>query len=729
MTNRINVNQSFLFGKPQAGSFSYPATATQHHAIRVSHTIVDRYAGASVVETICGKEPNVGVIAHHLKKNNVRKQIANFFITNAVVDVIESVISTQAVREDEAQTTVDAIIKAIASAVKNVSARTIITEYVVALARTRGLVAGTTAITQILEYEKKPVSIDDLSMELAAQSATVEFKASTTGKFFQTRMAKKAYAQAFAEALRPVGFELHSARNVQHILDDIVKGVYVQLMAASHPDTLGTIEDSWLHSPVVEELAACLPFITAALDLNKKNPGIRSLKPKNDLYTLDREAPAVLAKIKGSRRYAFVSKDEFLATYGKISVKDLDGTPMFFVMYEEAGVQPIAQALNVFKDAVLPDVAKSVLAAEEYITKYIASSLPNGESVKLSYHANRILNTLQHAVESGDIRLRFPLHELGEDGSDKGTTTPTLLSENIGLFMALDEEDATEEVRRDIAWMYADEVLLSYDKDANEVNPVYRIKTDVKRFPELEWNAGLTPDGFYVTQDVGAVFLLGRDLSPKGHVIPKSQLISSDAIGTRVLGLDDSAGRLVSETDVPFSVSIGGSRVSGRMTTFDIGLQHMSEFTVFVKALHNEKVVSSIARSYQFLEAMEQDLTAIASNPIDDLTHSDWGQVTVTHQLVAFMQQTRIQSLVEMSREVSAQYRAVVRSIMQMSAMSDLKPEEVYRLRGVLKQKGFEVYGDLIALQMVLKTCGLDASFVEDALKSTELTNVILRVS
>nr|QYF49701.1 MAG: hypothetical protein 3 [Guangxi cystovirus 4]QYF49804.1 MAG: hypothetical protein 3 [Guangxi cystovirus 18] len=725
MQNQIDVSKTFLFGKPQAGSFSYPADSTQHQAVRVSHTIVDRYAGASVVETICGKEPNIGVIAHHLKKRNVRKQVADFFITNKVVEIIESVVSTQTVKENEAQTTIDAVIKAIAAVVKDTSVRAIVTEFVVALARTRGLVAGTTEITQILEYEKKPVSIDDLSMELAAQSAAVEFKANVTGKFFQKSMAKKAYAQAFAEALRSVGFELHSARNVQHILDDIVKGVYVHLMAASHPETLGAIDDSWLKSPVVEELAACLPFITSALDLDKKNPGIRNLKPKNDLYTLDREAPAVLAKIKGSRRYAFVSRDEFLATYGKISVKDLDGTPMFFVMYEEAGVQPVAQALNVFEDAVLPGVAKSVLAAEEYVTKYIASSLPGGESVKLSYHANRILNTLQHAVESGDVRIRFPV-VVDHDNDEK---RPTLLSENIGLFMALEEEDAADAVRRDIAWMYADEVLLSYDSDMNEVTPVYRVKTDVKKFPEFEWNAGLTPDGFYVTQDVGAVFLLGRDLSPKGHVIPKSQLISSDAIGTRVLGLDDDADRLVSETDVPFSVSIGGSRVSGRMTTFDVGLQDMSEYTVFVKALHNEKVVSAISRSYQFLEALERDLNVMASHPVDDASYSDWGQVTVTHQLVAFMQQARVQSLVEMARDVSAQYRTVVRSIMQMAAMRDLKPEEVYRLRGVLKQKSFEVYSDLIALQMVLQTCGLDASFVEDALKSKELTNVVLRVA
>lgn len=726
MENQTNISQTFLFSKPRVGSFSYPTDTTQHQAIRVSHTIVDRYAGASVVETICGKEPNVGVIAHHLKKHNVRKLVADFFITNKVVEVIESVVSTQAVQEDEAQTTIDALIKAIASVVKDTSARAVVTEFVVALARARGLVAGTTAITQILEYDKKPVSIDDLSMELAAQSAVVEFKASTAEKFFQKRMAKKAYAQAFAETLRPIGFELHSARNVQHILDDIVKGVYVHLMAASHPGTLGAIDDSWLKSPVVEELAACLPFITSALDLDKKNPGIPTvLTPKNDLYTLDREAPAVLAKLKGSRRYAFVSKDEFLATYGKISVKDLDGTPMFFVMYEEASVQPVAQALNVFEDAVLPGVAKNVLAAEEYVTKYIASSLPSGESVKLSYHANRILNTLQHAVESGDVRIRFPVVVDHGNWEER----PTLLSENIGVFLALEEENAADTVRRDLAWMYADEVLLSYNPDENEVTPVYRIKTDVKRFPEFEWNAGLTPDGFYVTQDVGAVFLLGRDLSPKGHVIPKSQLISSDVIGTRVLGLDDDAGRLVSETDVPFNVSIGGSRVSGRVTTFNIGLQNMSEYTVFVKALHNEKVISAISRSYRLLEALERDLSTMASHPIDEASHSDWGQVTVTHQLVAFMQQARVQSLVEMSRDVSAQYRAVVRSIMQMAAMRDLKPAEVYRLRGVLKQKSFEVYSDLIALQMILQTCGLDASFVEDALKSKELTNVVLRVA
>nr|QYF49726.1 MAG: hypothetical protein 4 [Guangxi cystovirus 8] len=725
MSNQIEVNKAFLFSKPEVGSFSYPADATQHQAVRVSHTIVDRYAGASVVETICGKEPNVGVIAHYLKKSGVREATANFFITNKVAEVIESVVSTQTVHENEAQTTIDAMIKAIAAAVTNTSARVVVTEFVIALAWTRGLIAGTTATTQIMEYEKKPVSIDDLSMELAAQSATVEFKTSATGAFFSKRMAKKAYAQAFAEALRPIGFELHSARNVQHILTDIVKGVYVRLMAASHPDTLGSIEDAWLNSPIVEELSACLPFITAALALDEANPGIKNIKPQNDMYTLDREAPAVLAKLKGSRRYAFVSRDEFLATYGKISVKDLDGTPMFFVMYEEAGVQPVAQALNVFEDAILPGVAKSVLAAEEYVTKYIASSLPNGESVKLSYHANRILNTLQHTVESGDIRIRFPVitdHENEE-------SQPTLLSENIGLFMALEEEDATEEIRRSIAWMYADEVLLSYNPDTGAVTPVYRIETDVKKFPEFDWNAGLTPDGFYVTKDVGAVFLLGRDMSPKGHVIPKSQLISSDVIGTRVLGLDDDANRLVSKTDVPFSVSIGGSRVSGRTTTFDIGLQNVSEYTMFVKALHNEKVVSAIARAYQFLEALEDDLTVMASNPIDETSGSDWGQVTVTHQLVAFMQQARVQSLVEMSRDVSAQYRAVVRSIMQMAAMKDLKPEEVHRLRGVLKQKSFEVYSDLIALQMILQTCGLEASFVEDALKSTELTNVVLRVA
>nr|QYF49721.1 MAG: hypothetical protein 4 [Henan cystovirus 2] len=726
--SKLNSNKAFMFHNPKQGSFGYPITATQYQGIKATHTIVDRFAGASVVEKICGKEPNVGVVAHNLKSTGIRTQVAEFFLSNQPYGIIKSVLATQTVRKGEPQTTIDALIKAIAANVKDVRVRNIVSEFIIPLAYARGLIAGSTEMTLVMEYPKSPVTVNDLSMELAAQAAAVEFKLADSEKHFTERMAKEAYAQAFAEALRPIGFEMHSARNVQHILDDIVKAIFVRLMSPSRPDMIGTLDDSWLHSPVVVELSGCYTFIEAALQLGAKSPkGPRNITVKNDAYMLDREAPAVLARLKGARRYSFVSRDEFLSTYGKVSVKDLDGTPMYFVLYENAAIQQVAQALNVFDDAVLPGVAKNVLPGEEHIMKYIASAIPKTDSVSTAFHANRILTSIEHAIQSGDFRLTYPIQSTDEEGNQ--VELSTVFTDSVGIFLALEQEDAEESLRRELAWMFSDEVLLGYDSDSMSVTTVYRTKTSATNHRKLEWMAGLDQDGHFISSDEGAILLMGRDVTPTAYVSPRSQLISESVFNTRVLGLSKDEDRLIKEQELAFNVPVGGERLSGRISTFEIGLQDVSQYTSFVRALHNDKVAKTISRAYDFLGLLEEGLTTLATHPVSEEDAGEFGSTVVTHQLVSFLQQRRVESLVQMSQDVSQQYRSVVRTIMQSSAMKTMKPDQVYRLRGILKQKSFEVYSDLVALQALFTTCGFEAEYIIEAMKSNDLANVILRVA
>nr|QYF49680.1 MAG: hypothetical protein 4 [Guangxi cystovirus 1] len=713
-----------VFTKPVAEEIGYTGGNVQSNPLRITHTIVDRLAGSSIVETICGKEPNLSIVATRLKKNNVRKQAAEFFITHGVTNVLKDVISTQTVREGEAQTTVDMLIKAINSNVKGQDLQSVVAEFVVPLAYKVGLIVGKTEITTIVEYPVAPVTISDLSLELAAQSALLQYNEISTNGLFTPRMAKAAYIQAFAESLRPIGFDLNNSRNIQHILDDVVKGVYVHIMSPSRVETIGDIEETWLNSQVVAELMSCYPFIAAALEgSNGKNlHGSRNVRPRNDAYTLDREAPMALARLKGSKRYAFFSRDEYLSTFGKNTICDLDGSPLFFALYQEAELQPIAQALNVFEDAVLSGVAKNIVATEDHVTKFIASSLPRGESMKLTYHVNRFLNALQHVIESGDIRLRHEVSDLEE-----GKKQP-LLATSIGIQFGVHGDTSSDDAIRELAWMYADEVFISYDEELKKVTPLYRVVTEHKNLHDLTWSAGLAPDGTFVTTDEGMVFLLGRDFSSKQSVAPRAQLIGSSAINTRVVGLDVDA-RLVGDERISFNLSIGGTRVTGKVNTHDIGMQDLSEFTVFVKALHNAKVSETFAHVHQALIRLEEDVNLLASTPMEDGDDEAFGHTLVTHQLVSFLQQARLMSLITMADSVSPQYRSIVRSVLQMEAMATLKPAEVFRLKGLLKQRSFQAYSDLFALQLVLTTCGLDSSYIEKALTSEQLSNVILRLS
>lgn len=712
------------FNNPTMNEIGYVGGNVQNNPLRVTHTIVDRLAGSSIVETICGKEPNLSIIANHLKRNNIRKQAAEFFITHGVTNVLKDVIPAQTIREGEAQTTVDMLIKAINSNVKGKELQSVVAEFVVPLAYKVGLIAGKTEMTTIVEYPVTPVTIGDLSLELAAQSALFQYKDISINGLFTPRMAKAAYIQAFAESLRPIGFDLNNSQNIQHILDDIVKGVYVHIMSPSRVETIGDIEETWLNSQVVTELMSCYPFVSAALEgsSGKNLHGSKNVRPRNDAYTLDREAPMALARLKGSKRYAFVSRDEYLSTFGKNTICDLDGSPMFFTLYQEAELQPVAQALNVFEDAVLPGVAKNIVATEEHVTKFVASALPRGESMKLSYHANKFMNALQHVIESGDIRLRYEISDLA-DGKEQ-----PLLATSIGVQFGVHDDVSSAATIRELTWMYADEIFISYDEEMKTVTPLYRIQTEYKNLHDLTWSAGLAPDGTFVTTNEGMVFLLGKDIASKQSVAPRAQLIGSSAMNTRVIGLDVET-RLINDERVSFNLSIGGTRITGKVNTHDIGMQDLSEFTVFVKALHNAKVSEAFANVHQALTRLETDVSLLASTPMEDLDDEAFGHTLVTHQLVSFLQQARLMSLIAMADSVSPQYRSIVKSVLQMEAMATLKPAEVFRLRGLLKQRSFQAYSDLFALQLVLTTCGLDNSYIEKALTSEQLSNVILRLS
>nr|QYF49795.1 MAG: hypothetical protein 5 [Guangxi cystovirus 17] len=717
---------NFLFPKPQNREISYPITDVNDINVKCNTTIVDRLAGASVVEKVCGPTPNIGIVAHYMKDDNVRKQVAEFFITNKAVDVIKPIISTQTVVEGEPQTTIDVLLASINSVVKDGGVQAVIAEFMVALAHSRGLIVSGTEMTRVLSYPIEPVSVASLSSELAAQSAVVEFKDVKKTGHFTKRMAKQAYAQAFAETLRPIGYDLFNSRNIQHILDDVVKGVYAHIMSAARPSTLGEVGDQWFSSPVVAELASCYPFIRAAID-GPDGTGVhdnRVLTPKNDVITLEREAPVVLAALKGSRRYNFVSRDEYISTLGKITVSDLDGSPMFFVMYDNAKIQPVAQAVNVFDDSVL-SFAKNVVETEDHITRFVAASLPSGRASSLEFHANKLLNAIQHTVETGDVRLSYDAKYFSEEGEDEESST--IFSSNIGLYLSLFNERATPAVRQEIAWLLADEVLLAYDTESSRVTEVFRVKTRFANMRDLVWSSGLSPDGYFVTTNPGMVLLLGRDLTPNRELEPRSQLISHEVFNTRVVGLEESDDRLVAEKSIAFNISVAGQHLSGRLSTFDIGLQDISQYTMFVKALHNAKVTHAIANSFKFMEELESELRLLAQNPIDvgeDFTHN-----TVTLPFVAFLEQSRVQALVEMSKEVSAQYRATMKSSLQRKAMAALKPEEVFRLRGVLKQKSFDAYVEVIALQMILATCGLEHEYITNTLQSATVASVLLRMA
>lgn len=680
-------------------------------ALRITHTVTDRRAGSTGVEEVYGREPNLEIIAEAMKKDGARAEASRFFLEGRVTQVIENVIPVNTLKQGEAVAVRDAIIKGINGAVENSHAAQICAEFVVSLAYKTGIINETVKITAATVYAAKPVTTSDLSLDLVAQNAvrtaeTIKVSMSQTEK-----MSKQSFARAFADALQTVGYELHRAVSIQHVFDDIVKAVRVRVLAGHELSNIGAIDQTWLENPVVTELMSNYTFVRAAINW----PATSAISTHNDIQTLRNDAPIALASLKGSRRFAITSREEYLTTYGKKTILGIDGSPLYFVGWREASLQKVAQNISVFKDVLMPNFAVNVIPGPDNVSKFVAASSPSGDSASIGYHVNQLIGTLQHLAESNDPRL-FAIQE-GEQS--------VVTAGNIGeTFVFGDDGQAFAE---ELAIFMAETCYLrpSEGVDAG-FDLVYVVKTPHRRFNDLTWQVSLTAAGEFITDQIGLVFLMSDDIAPKSEVMPRAQLLSEKALYTRVVKLNMDDRVVKAKRRLGFSISLAGQNYKGAIATTDVGMQELPEDSYFVVPLHNSLITQMINSIQDSITEVIKDATAIATSPLDPDMEVDGAFVAISPATLEYLKHSQILSVLKMAQGISPQYRQVVTSLMRMRSLAGMSYGEAVRARGALYQQQFLAYADLISLALVLTTNGLEKNFVDNLLSLEQTVTVIM---
>lgn len=703
MSNRVR------FERPNTSNMNSSLATAMANSVRIENTIVDRRAGSTVVEEVCGEVTNLSVVAHYIKEAGVRESVAKWFLEHRVVKVIEANIASNVVSIGEAQATLDGLLRSLNSAVEDAAALNVICEFVIPLAYKAGLLNDRIKTTRSIEFPAKTVSIADLSLDLAAQNAvrvaeTVNVRMHESGK-----MSKLAYARAFGEALVAIGYELHRSVNVQHIFDDIVKAIHVKLLAAASSDMVGEVDSRWLHHPIVDEMSRNYTFVNAALDM----PIGGDLGLKNDIHTLEKEAPIAIASLKGSRRYNVVGRDEYLRTYGKKTIVNVEGEPVFFVGYRNASLASVAQCVSVFNDAIMPKQAKNVVPGPDGITKFVASSMPKGNPAGVGFHINELINAITHLAETGDPRSFYN----GEGGS--------AYAKYIGEAFFLGDDG--ENFSKELVALMADACYLNYTGPEKDVEWIYSTHTEYNRFVDLQWATCYLPGGEFITSDVGLFLLVTKDIAPTSEVEPRAQLLSDKALFTRVLDLEEDK-RTVEKERVSFNVKVGAETISGAVVTTEVGMQELPDEARFVVPVHNKLVMDTIAAVHSSFNELINAAKKVASEPFggEDGTDLDVSNIAVTPQLVSFMNLSRSRAILTFAQSVPPQYRQIVASVMRMRAVANKSASDILRLRGTMQQQSFNAYADVLGLVLILATNGLSSKFIRDLLEDASMVEAIM---
>lgn len=679
-------------------------------SVKPRNTIRDRRAGTSVTLDTFGPELNLEFIAHHLKASGVRKIVASFFLTGSAAVVIDRACSTAVVKAGDAVCQRDAIIANVISLVPDAHAQAVINSYMCYAAYRCGIINERTPIRTVLTYKRENPTISKLTLDLIAQAAFYAAEKLSLESVGKEKMSKAVFAQAFAESLQPIGFELHRSVSIQRILTDITVGIRARIDTMSGLDHSSTVPTEWIEHPVVVELSSNAVFLRAALEMN--NSALLSLK--NDLFTLTREAPVALADLKQSNRYAICPADEYLATFGKATITDVTGAPRYFVGWRDAKLEAVAQNVSVFVDALYPSKARLVLPGADSASKLLASAMPQKAHASINTHIGEYLSMLQHLTETRDPRLFF-------DGA--GST----FGDNMGEVFTIGDDGAGFDT--DLCWFLADEIYLDRDETAETGYVMsYMVKPTYKVMPDLNYEACLSAAGEFVTQSEALVFLLCGDFAPRSMVEARAQLFSDKAMHARVFDLDETR-LLPVDTRISFNFAIGNTKFSGSIKRKEVGMPDMPTEARFVKPIHNAYVAKVIDLIYGAKFGLADTANKLASTPLTDKKGVELGlegSTLVPSGLASFLEQYAVKTVLDMAQEIGGQYRDLLTSLYRVRSMATITGEELITAKGYIQQGQFLALSDLSALSVLFGTLGLDITSVDLAQKSPSLSNVIM---
>jgi len=729
-----DVDESVLTDKGGSRITSYAradvGSALPEDGDRINVTILsdllDRWEGLSTTVDVWGTTPSLRFVTEALVDETIRAEVSDYFARRKFATTFKNLLpgianTSRTFRPNDGLLNKVDIHRVLMAEYEPVTTG-VIMELVLPTLIDLGLVSGNIKYSKHVRYPMKRVTAEDIQHDVAMYQVSQAVKAAKASAIDREgRYTVSVLGETLAEAFRPIGLALYEYHDLATIVDDIVKGVRAHLDPTLSGGSLkGVVPSDWRNHSVIAELAQNMVFVRAALAI----PPRTTIAPQSEGWKLNQWAPTILAALKSSERYAWVSKTEVLRSFGVRKVRDVKGKVVASVLYRNARVQPVAQAVFAIEDAIM-EGAYSIHATKDRIADAIQSAYGTAD-FSTATGADMVYNLLTDAVEAGwgGHRALYTIDML--DAGVDIVTVACMLSERLSVHAnekGVEVTSYTANVLNKTTQGDLDEAWQPkwwFSVKTNEIN------LDILSGSHLRTEV--------ITCDPVEAILSAQEFDPLDAVAIKPQVLGPAAFNTTVVAFDSRILRNVGKR-YSFSISVNDVLMQGAFKPSSFASMRSREMTSLVLPHFNEAVIygyaSAFASAQSILKAMAAT-TVVASE--DDLL-GDVGDVVSpawrTHrapgdEFFSFMKRRIARSLLTMAQRLSPAFRQEVHEavISRSVARDDLSLDDSLTLRARLTQRTFAAACDMIALDFFLDTQGINVDVWREMLTDSEMIKV-----
>jgi len=717
-----NVNAITSFARADTGEQA-PGD-TERLNIVIHSDILDRWEGLSATFEVWGREPSLRYLTAALSDTSVRDDVADFFVTRQFATVFKNLLpglanSARTIQPKDGLLNKSDIHRVLSD---QFEAKTsgVIMELVLPLLIDLGLVSGNIKYSRHVRYPFGRVTTNHIQHDVALYQVMQAVKTAKASAIdVNARYTVSVLAELLAETLRPVGLALYEYHDLSSIVDDIISGVRAHLDPTLSGGKLeGSVPSDWRNHPVVAELAQNMVFVRSALAI----PPASNLTPLSEGWKLSQWAPTILAALKSSERYAWVSKQEVLRTYGLRKIRNVKGKVVSSVIYRSAKTQPVAQAVFAVEDALLKGDAFSIHPTKDRIADAIQSAY-GAANFDTAGGANMLVNLITDGVEAGwkDVRALYTVDTL-EHGFDVATVA-CMLSDRLYVNVS----DAGVEVVRQPG---AKTKTTDIDDTTWQPKWWFAVKTTELNLDVL---SGSHLRSEVVTHDPVEVLLAHAEFEALDTVPVKPQVLGPAAFNTTVIAFDENMLRNVGKR-YSFNVTVNEIEMKGAFKPSSFASMRSRDLTSLVLPHFNSSVIygyaSAYATAYEVLAHMERSGRRIEGEG-DLAVVMGWSAGSApADEFFSFMKRRIAKQLLDMAQRLSPAFRQEVHEaiVSRSIARDDLTPTESALLRARLTQRTFAAACDMIALDFFLDTQGIQVDIWRTMLTDAEMVKVWMEV-
>lgn len=669
------------------------------YPIVANSTYVDRLGGQVTTEPAWRATPNTALMARRLISQTVRDDVAAFFTSHALVDIIAGLIPVRTLSLGTVAISVTDLSMAISEKVRTPEAMMVAMELVVPFLIKTGVISERALnFSTRVEYHDSEVTVRKLATDVAVQQVLQGYHLISTPSIADRKYTPQAFGQEVSSLLAPLGLAFTDVNKLDTVIDDIVLAVRARI-DPSLAGMNGSLPTTWRDHAAIQDFATNLVFIKAAMALQ---PGT-NMTTANGEYHLDTYAPLILTKLKTSDRYAMVGAREIRSFYGLRKVRNVRREPVEAILYENMKMAPVAQAAYIFADARMKG-ASIVASARDRAAEALSAVYDSLDKVDTSYHVEHVCAIRQHLAEAAPETQPCKVRQyLGRYSSSiPAADIAALLATSIRVAFASD-----------------DTAVHSKDADGNDqvtynVGFEYQVQTAENHIPGL--TTGRHAGDMVYTTDPTEVFMAVTEFDPATARAPVAQVIEGDRMGESIVGLD--ADEFVScGMRSSYSFNLDGISASGKLRAIDFGRLSSNSQLKFKIPMGNVEVQSQ--------------LDAIYMDVFDDIAEAA-AQGMVEANTAMFLRLALNRAVMNLANRVAPGFRDECQSFIIGQSASGMSRADASRVRAVMTQATITAICDLITYDFFLRAQGIHSMLMEhilDAATNDELGMIVLEGS